>query len=57
MRKEWVEAIRDQCEETGVPFFSKQWGGVQKGKHGRTLDGRTYDNMPSLTAHPIPPEM
>jgi protein gp37 len=54
MRKEWVEAIRDQCEEARVPFFFKQWGGVQKGKHGRTLDGRTYDNMPVLTSEPIP---
>ena len=30
----------------GVPFFFKQWGGVQKKKTGRTLEGRTWDEMP-----------
>jgi len=29
-----------------VPFFFKQWGGVQKKKAGRLLDGRTWDEMP-----------
>src|SRR5688572_11345005 len=43
----WVESIRDQCAEAGVPFFFKQWGGVQKKKAGRILDGRTYDERPS----------
>jgi protein gp37 len=42
----WVREIRDQCLETAVPFFFKQWGGVQKGKSGRELDGRTWDEMP-----------
>ena len=46
MRENWVEAIRDQCESAGVLFFFKQWGGVQKGKHGRRLNGRTYDDLP-----------
>jgi protein gp37 len=54
MRKEWVEAIRDQCDAAGVPFFFKQWGGVQKGKHGRRLNGRTFDDLPSRTKRPIP---
>ena len=43
---DWVRKIRDQCEKADVPFFFKQWGGVQKKKHGRTLDGRTWDEMP-----------
>jgi protein gp37 len=42
----WVTEIRDQCLMAGVPFFFKQWGGVQKSKTGRTLDGRTWDEMP-----------
>lgn len=46
MRPEWVESIRGQCANRGVPFFFKQWGGVQKGLHGRVLNGRTYDEMP-----------
>lgn len=43
----WVLSIRDQCSRMGTPFFFKQWGGVNKKKTGRTLDGRTYDEMPS----------
>jgi protein gp37 len=43
----WVTDIRDQCVSAGVPFFFKQWGGVQKKKTGRTLDGRTWDEMPA----------
>ncbi len=46
MDKAWVLDIRDQCEAAGVPFFFKQWGGVNKKKAGRELDGRFYDEMP-----------
>jgi protein gp37 len=46
MRREWVVEIRDRCEAAGVPFFFKQWGGINKKKAGRLLDGRTYDGMP-----------
>ena len=46
MRRAWVRSIRRQCREAGVPFFFKQWGGVQKSKNGRQLDGRTYDEFP-----------
>ena len=46
MRKEWVSRIRDRCTARGVPFFFKQWGGVQKSRAGRILDGRTWDEMP-----------
>lgn len=42
----WVREIRKQCRATGVPFFFKQWGGVQKKRSGRLLDGRTWDGMP-----------
>jgi protein gp37 len=45
----WVADIRDQCLTAGVPFFFKQWGGVQKKKTGRTLDGRTWDEMPAVS--------
>ncbi len=45
----WVRAIRDQCKQAGVPFFFKQWGGVQKHRAGRTLDGRTWNEMPVLS--------
>ena len=46
MEADWVRSIRDQCEAAGVAFFFKQWGGVQKSRTGRTLDGRTYDSIP-----------
>jgi len=46
MSPEWVADIRDQCLVQKVPFFFKQWGGVNKKKAGRLLDGRTWDGMP-----------
>lgn len=47
MKPEWVLSIKRQCRDFGVPFFFKQWGGVRKGRAGRKLGGRTYDEMPS----------
>jgi protein gp37 len=44
--KSWVIEIRDMCLSQNVPFFFKQWGGVQKKKHGRELDGQIWDQMP-----------
>jgi protein gp37 len=44
----WVKDIRDQCLRAGVAFFFKQWGGVQKKRYGRELEGRTWDEMPQL---------
>ena len=46
MAAEWVIDIRDQCRRERVPFFFKQWGGANKKKAGRILQGRTYDEMP-----------
>ncbi len=48
MKLEWVEMILEQCRKAGVAFFFKQWGGVRKDLTGRTLNGRTYDEMPVL---------
>jgi protein gp37 len=49
----WVLDLRDQCLAAGVPFFFKQWGGPQKKRAGRMLDGRTWDQMPpTLEYHP-----
>jgi protein gp37 len=45
--KKWVVSIREQCREASVPFFFKQWGGFPKGRYGRELDGRTYDERPA----------
>jgi len=48
MNIDWVRNIRDQCKEQNVPFFFKQWGGVQKKKNGRLLDGKEYNEMPKI---------
>ena len=55
MKPEWVSSLRDQCREAKVKFFFKQWGGVQKSRTGRTLDGRTYDELPAARSEK-PPE-
>jgi protein gp37 len=47
MEPDWVRSIRDQCVGAGVPFFFKQWGGTRKRLTGRTLDGRTWDELPA----------
>jgi len=46
MKPEWVRQIRDRCLGRQVPFFFKQWGGVNKKKTGRVLDGRKWEEMP-----------
>jgi protein gp37 len=53
MEKEWVLEIREQCVSAHVPFFFKQWGGARKKKTGRTLEGRTWDQMPSKAVYPL----
>ena len=50
----WVESIRDQCAQAGVPFFFKQWGGVRKKVAGRELNGRTYDEFPPSISRRVP---
>ena len=42
----WIVDIRDQCQKAKVPFFFKQWGGINKKAAGRSLLGRTWDEMP-----------
>ena len=46
MERQWVLRIRDTCQAANVPFFFKQWGGVNKKKTGRLLDGRFWNEMP-----------
>jgi len=46
MLESWVVDIRDQCLSANVPFFFKQWGGVNKKRTGRILHGRTWDQLP-----------
>ena len=46
MEPQWATDIRDQCLNANVPFFFKQWGGVNKKKNGRKLDGRIWNQTP-----------
>ena len=46
MQEKWVLDIRDQCIASRVAFFFKQWGGTQKVKNGRLLQGHEWNEMP-----------
>jgi protein gp37 len=48
MNPDWVRGVRDQCVAADVPFFFKQWGGKNKKKAGRLLDGQVWDQMPGI---------
>lgn len=48
MEPDWVRSLRDQCAAAGVPFFFKQWGGVNKNLTGKTLDGREWAEFPEV---------
>jgi protein gp37 len=58
MELEWARKLRDQCQRHGVLLHFKQWGEwapdasgkprrVGKKAAGRTLDGRTWDEVPA----------
>ncbi len=47
MEESWVVEIREQCLAAGVPFFFKQWGGANKKKAGRLLNGRKWEDLPA----------
>lgn len=55
MQESWVRNLLSQCRRHKVPFFFKQWGGVQKKKAGRELAGKTYDEFP-FTAGVVMPD-
>jgi protein gp37 len=46
MKEAWVANVLAQCRNSEIPFFFKQWGGVQKKKYGRELRGKVYDEFP-----------
>lgn len=48
IKKAWVEEIQQKCENQNVPFFFKQWGGTNKKKNGRSLNGKIYNGMPKI---------
>jgi protein gp37 len=46
MNEKWVLDIKRRCQKKSIPFFFKQWGGVNKKKAGRLLQGKTWDSYP-----------
>jgi protein gp37 len=54
MKEEWALSILRQCRAERVPFFFKQWGGVNKARAGRVLDGATYDEYPDISRSDFP---
>lgn len=52
IHEQWVVDIKNQCTEAGVPFFFKQWGGINKKNNGRLLNGRTWDELPIAYQQP-----
>jgi protein gp37 len=58
MELEWVDGIRRQCRGAKAAFFFKQWGGVRKDLAGRSIRGRTYDELPRRAwTHPFAAEL
>lgn len=53
MDADWVLDIMDQCNAANVAFFFKQWGGTNKKKAGRLLNGQTYDEMPEFNVEEL----
>ena len=53
MNPDWVLDIHEQCEKADVAFFFKQWGGTNKKKTGRMLNGQTYDEMPEFNVEEL----
>ncbi|MFH9992700.1 DUF5131 family protein [Streptomyces virginiae] len=51
IEEHWVTELRDQCVDSHVPFFFKQWGGATSKSGGRVLQGRTWDEYPTTRSH------
>jgi protein gp37 len=49
MNPDWVRDVRDQCLESGVALFFKQWGGLRPKSGGRELDGRKWSQFPDVS--------
>lgn len=49
---DWVREVRDQCDNAGVAFFFKQWGGIRPKSGGRSLDGEEWNQLPRVSPDP-----
>ena len=57
MQSDWVFSIKALCQQESIPFFFKQWGGVNKKKTGRVLGGKVYNEMPKKSTTLPPPQL
>jgi len=46
LKPEWAIGMKEKCQKLNIPFFFKQWGGINKKKGGRLLEGRLWNQMP-----------
>jgi protein gp37 len=46
IKEEWVLDIKDQCQKVNVAFYFKQWGGINRKKNGKLLQGKIYSELP-----------
>jgi protein gp37 len=46
IKEEWVIDIKEQCQAAKIAFYFKQWGGKNKRKAGKILEGEIYNQMP-----------
>ena len=46
VKEKWVSSLRDICIQNKIPFFFKQWGGFNKKRNGRLLQGKIWEQMP-----------
>jgi protein gp37 len=49
IKEEWVLDIKEQCQKANVAFYFKQWGGANKKKAGKILEGKIYNEMPLIS--------
>ena len=40
--------MKKQCQKANVAFYFKQWGGTNKKKAGKILEGKVYKEMPVI---------
>lgn len=48
VKKEWVLDIIEQCRYQNIPIFFKQWGGPRPKSNGLSINGKEYDQYPTL---------
>ncbi len=56
MQEDWAIDLKNQCESQNIAFFFKQWGGKNKKKAGRLLEGKEYNQMPLISPAQLVPQ-